>query len=476
MENSKPTLWAGDNFKMNNRLTEDNLNRLALGIIEKNGCSYSEALNILGTLKLYVNCGEAIRRSASLQASLLTIVNTGKRAFLGGVNVVMPNDVVAIIPWPFSATLNDAVTGLGAAIVSEAEIGNNFAIHLGLQASIDENSIEVICNGWVGGISNGIDKTNVCQDVDFGLGGVLGGAIAVSAVFMRQTHINPAACDTSTGISLWRPDLIWVSKDAQGPQLKYLPKKAWLLGLGHLGQAYSWTLSLMPYSKPEDFKLLIQDFDRITDGNYSAGLLADKQNTTLRKTRHCAQWLEAFGFEVTITERKYDSNTVRTNEEPYLALCGFDNAKSRHFLEGSGFDLVVESALGNRVSDFDAIITHTFPGANKKPSDIWADETDYKLNEFLIDAMEKEVKKEECGVLVTNLASKAMSASFVGAVASALVISEVLRALHAGLRFESIVVRLRSIKNIRTSALGQYSTELGRNGFASVAPFEQVRQ
>ena len=128
------------------------------------------------------------------------------------------------------------------------------------------------------------------------------------------------------------------------------------------------------------------------------------------------------------------------------------------------------------MSDFDSIITHTFPGANKRPSDIWENETKNNVSEALIDAMQKEVKKEECGVLVTNLASKAMSASFVGAIASALVVSEVLRALHGGVRFESIVVRLRSLKNVRTSAIGEYSTELGRNGFTMAAHVEQVRQ
>lgn len=461
---------------MNTNLTEDNLNRLALGIIEKNKCTYQDALKILGSLKLHVKCGEAIRKSVSLQAALLTIVNTGKRAFLGGVNVAMPNGVDFAIQWPFSANLNKAVTELGGIIVSETEIGKSFSIHLGLPGSIDENSIEVLCNGWTGGISSGIDKINVNQDVDFALGGILGGAIAVSAVFMKQTNINPSSCDQSAGVSLWRPDLSWTSEEAQGPKLKYLPKRVWLLGLGHLGQAYAWTLSLLPYAKPEDFNPLLQDFDRITDGNYSAGLLTDKQNTTPRKTRHCANWLETFGFTVTITERKYDSKTIRTDEEPYLALCGFDNAKSRLPLEGSGFDLVVESAIGSGVSDFDSIITHTFPGANKKPSDIWGNDTENKISEVLIDAMQKEVKKEECGVLATNLASKAMSASFVGAVASALVISEVLRALHGGVRFESIVVRLRSLNNIRTSILGDYSAELGRNGFIAAAHVEQVRQ
>ncbi len=463
---------------MNTSLTEDNLNRLALGIIEKNKCSYQDALKILGSLKLYVKCGESIRKSVSLQAALLTIVNTGKRAFLGGVNVAMPDDVALVLPWPFSSNLNTAVRDLGATVISETEIGKNFSIHLGLPASIDDNSIEVVCNGWNGGISNGIDKINLSQNVDFALGGILGGAIAVSAVFMKQTNLNPSSCDHSNGVSLWRPDLSWTSVEAQGPKLKYLPKRVWLLGLGHLGQAYAWTLSMMPYAKPEDFNPLLQDFDRITDGNYSAGLLTDKQNSSPRKTRHCANWLETFGFVTTITERKYDSTTIRTDEEPYLALCGFDNAKSRLPLEGSGFDLVVESAIGSGVSDFDSIITHTFPGANKTPSDIWGDETEnnININEALIDAIQNEVKKEECGVLVTNLASKAMSASFVGAVASALVVSEVLRALHGGLRFESIVVRLRSLKNIRTSILGDYSTELGKNGFIMADHVEQVRQ
>lgn len=461
---------------MNTNLTEDNLNRLALGIIEINKCSYQEALKILGSLKLYVKCGESIRKSVSLQAALLTIVNTGKRAFLGGVNVAIPSDVALLLPWPFSANLNTAVKDLGATDISEKEIGKNFSIHLGLPASIDNNSIEVVCNGWSGGISNGIDKINLDQEVDFALGGILGGAIAVSAVFMKQTNINPSLCDNSNGISLWRPDLNWTSVEAQGPKLKYLPKKVWLLGLGHLGQAYAWTLSMMPYAKPEDCNPLLQDFDRITEGNYSAGLLVNRQNSMFRKTRHCANWLETFGFEVTITERKYDSNTIRTGEEPYLALCGFDNAKSRLLLEESGFDLVVESAIGSEVSDFDSIITHTFPGANKRPSDIWEDENENNISEALIDAMQKEVKKEECGVLVNNLASKAMSASFVGAAASSLVVSEILRALHGGVRFESVVVRLRSLKNIRTSAIGEYSTELGRNGFTMAAQIEQVQQ
>lgn len=467
MENHKSHRRTGKPFKMNTNLTEDNLNRLALGIIEKNKCSYQDSLQILGSLKLYVKCGDAIRKSVSLQAALLTIVNTGKRAFLGGVNVAMPNDVDLVSPWPFSTNLNQAVINLGGTIVSEAEIGNNFSIHLGLPASIEENSIEVVCNGWIGGISNGIDKIDLKQEVDFALGGILGGAIAVSSIFMRQTNINPSLCDHSTGISLWRPDLNWTSAEAQGPVLDYLPKRFWLLGLGHLGQAYAWTISMLPYAKPDDCSFLLQDFDKVTDGNYSAGLLTDRQTTTPRKTRHCATWLESFRFTVTITERKYDSNTIRTDEEPYLALCGFDNAESRLPLEGTGFDLVVESAIGDGVSDFDSIITHTFPGANRKPSDLWGEQSEKNINEALIDAMQKEVRKEECGVLVTNLASKAMSASFVGAVASTLVIGEVLRGLHGGMRYGSIVLRLRSIRNIRTSSLGEYSIELSKNGFIS---------
>ncbi|MEP7127882.1 MAG: hypothetical protein ABI729_03400, partial [Chitinophagales bacterium] len=62
---------------------EDNLNRLATGIMTKYNCSYSVAIDKLNEFSLYLDCGDKIGASPSLQAALLTAINTGNRAFLG---------------------------------------------------------------------------------------------------------------------------------------------------------------------------------------------------------------------------------------------------------------------------------------------------------------------------------------------------------------------------------------------------------
>src|SRR5882724_11105733 len=80
--------------------TENSFCRLSRAIIERHGCTYAEALHILGGLRLNLVCGEEIHCSASLQAALLTAVNAGKRSFLGGVSVSLPARVANLLPWP----------------------------------------------------------------------------------------------------------------------------------------------------------------------------------------------------------------------------------------------------------------------------------------------------------------------------------------------------------------------------------------
>jgi len=35
----------------------------------------------------------------------------------------------------------------------------------------------------------------------------------------------------------------------------------WLIGLGHLGQAYLRALGLLPFARPQDLSLILQDID-----------------------------------------------------------------------------------------------------------------------------------------------------------------------------------------------------------------------
>ena len=91
------------------KLSEDTFNRLSLGIIEKQNCSPEDAMQKLESLSIYLVCGDKIKISLPLQAALITAVNTGKRAFLGGVYIQMPPDTLCLLPWSQAKTFNEMV-------------------------------------------------------------------------------------------------------------------------------------------------------------------------------------------------------------------------------------------------------------------------------------------------------------------------------------------------------------------------------
>jgi hypothetical protein len=168
--------------------------------------------------------------------------------------------------------------------------------------------------------------------------------------------------------------------------------------------------------------------------------MCNEENVGIHKTRICAEWLEARGFQPIICERPFDSKTKVSKGEPTIACCGFDVAEPRRILEGAGFRLIVECALGGDTSRFDKIVLHTFPDARRKPDEIWTFSTELPLDPQLVEALKQE---GDCGIIAESLARKAISSSFVGAVAGALVASEIIRALHEGQRFELVQTQLR---------------------------------
>lgn len=452
------------------KLDTDTFNRLSLSIIEKDKCSPKEAIDKLQSLQLNLVCTEALKTSLPLQAALLTAINTGKRAFLGGVHVKMPPKVKCLLPWPDNKYLNEIVVELGASISDEVN-NENFSLKFGLPGSIDDNSMQVVCNDWQAGILTNGESVSFEQTGTIPTAGIFTGGLAVFLAFLKMSAINISACDNSTGISLWRPDLHWLDSNAKGPQVKFLPTKYWILGLGHLGQAYLWNIGLLPYSPSQIATILLQDDDIIVKANLSAGLLCEVLHTGLYKTRVCSFWLEDRGFQTIITERRFDDNTKRINEEPFIALCGFDSALSRLPLENAGFDLVVETGLGSSLSTFDMIALHTFPNASKTPDEIWGseDHTKSHINEAVYDIL-KDMSDEECGIIPLTISGKSISASFVGACSGALVVAELLRGLHNGMRYDKIAIQLRDIANRKAIVhkKGSYTLEHSRNGFIAI--------
>jgi hypothetical protein len=292
---------------------------------------------------------------------------------------------------------------------------------------------------------------------------MLAAALAVNEAFLYVSGHAGVAGRRAVGLSLWdpAPTCDWLGGTVTEPALSLLPARLWLIGLGHLGQAYLWALGLLPFARPQDLSLVLQDIDIITPSTESTSILSDATLINIKKTRAMAAWAERRGFSTAIHERLFDASFRRQDDEPTVALCGLDNGAGRQALDQVGFDFVVEAGLGRGHRDFRAVRLHTLP-ASRPASQIWrggqaddqvADRPAYK-------GMLASGALDRCGV--TLLAGKAVGAPFVGCAAATLALSEVLRLLHGGALHELIDLDLKAPE--------YRSTVLTEQGFSALNP------
>jgi hypothetical protein len=368
------------------------------------------------------------------QATLLTAVALGRRVFLGGVFVHLEADAPRLPPLPLSRTLSQAVVQLGGQIVSDSLPDSLPHVHIGGNRRARSRPFEIrtLCFGWRGGIVP-IDLPDERDGNTLVLAGMLAAGLAVNEAFLYVRGETGLAGQRAVGLSLWdlSPEMEWLSAPITEPAMTLLPARLWMLGLGHLGQAYLWALGLLPYAEPNALELVLQDIDIITPSTESTSILSDGPLVNQKKTRVMAAWAEARGFSTSIQERRFAVGFRRQDEEPSILLCGLDNALGRRALDSAGFDFVVEAGLGRGYQDFRTLRLHTLP-ASRAAVDIWPVTVDSAVT-IAAPAYTKLLHDgtvDRCGM--TLLAGKAVGAPFVGAVAATLVIAEVLRLLHGG--------------------------------------------
>jgi hypothetical protein len=455
---------------MNEELTAKNVNRLALGLARHRRIQIREAEAILRSLTLKLVIDVASCRSVAFQAALLTAFNTGNRAFLGGVSVEMPADVKLLLPLSGFRSLNEALQITG---FTPKRIANpSQIIYFGHSpVNPESNSCRADCDGWRGAVS-GFDNSaefKYGQSDDIAPGGILAGALAVHRCFLKAAGIPARSLEAPLGLSLWSPGDDWHNPASTSPLLHNLPNQFWVLGLGHLGQAFLWNLAMLPFPNRNDVRFLLQDFDAIEDGNFSSGLLCNAGLVGRKKTRHCAGWLDDLGFQTTISERKYTEHDRRTEDDPKIALCGFDRGRPRSFLGKTGFDLIVECGLGDTLADFDQIHTHTFPSEHNSPEELWGHFLDgpKRIDEKDLTLFSEE--KQACGQIAIDMAGKAVSTSFVGAMAGSLVVAELLRVFNGGQSVEEQFVTPRNMVDaeFRRAARANGIADLAKLGFTS---------
>jgi hypothetical protein len=428
----------------------DELHRLVkLAMDTGEAADLDEAKKIFAGYRLAIAVGPELAASAAHQAALLTMVNAGERSLLGGVEVAgLDADMPCLLPLPGAGKLADIVTAFGGRIVTSPTPGIPLAV-LGDGAFAGERhplAIRTSFAGWCGGVAPVASGIRHAETDTLTVAAVLAGALTVTEVFQFLRRSNAAAGRRAVGLSLWRPELDWRDPAAIGPAIQRLPSAAWLIGLGNLGQAYLWTLSLLPYQTPADVCLVLQDFDFMAKSNCSTSLLTTTALIGQKKARAMAAWAELRGFKTVIIERPFGANFRVTADEPPVALCGVDNAQARACLEEVGFSRVIEAGLGKGTSDFLALRLHGFPGP-RRAREIWNDtgETASDTPKLDLPAYQALAAKgaDRCGL--TSLAGRTVGAPFVGAVAASLVIAELIRLANGAHTYDFFDGHLRAL-------------------------------
>ncbi|WP_420443040.1 hypothetical protein [Candidatus Poriferisodalis sp.] len=439
-----------------NSVGRDELNRTAKILLDGNQASdIAEAYRRLEDLVLQIELGPGIAADLAAQAALLTALNAGRRAMLGGVEVTIADNPQLTLPWARGRTLVDAIEEFGGTVVDGLDLDRptlRIAMPPRSHQGRRELQLDLTWNGWCGGVTETADAGR-CEPA-IPLAGVVAGALGVSEVFQHMVG-SPVAGRRTVGLSLWRPDLDWRPPGALGPTLQYLPSGVWLLGLGHLGQANAWSIGCLPYEHPEELEVFLVDFDVVVKANWSTGLLTKRADIGRLKTRMVQQCLEVLGHRTRLVERRFDDRTVPHLQEPKLALAGFDKPEPRRAL-GKKFCRVVDAGLGAGSTDYLDMLIHSFP-SQLTPESAFPDTE--PVERQLVPAYEAEIghcidKGEQpgdahCGVV--ELAGATAAASFVGAIAGALNVAELLRILHDGQHYASINLDLRSPGSILTA-------------------------
>lgn len=417
---------------MNAFTPADTLHRLAKRAMDNGSArSREEAEALLRGYRIAITVDDTAAADRHHQTAILTAVALGRRVFLGGVTVAGNLDVPLVTPLPFGTTLAQAVTAIGGILSSTPagvpvmRVGNNPA------ESMAGFCVRLVYAGWRGGVvPNNAEGIAADAGMPMALAPMLAAALGVNEAFLHLSGEMPSAGRRCVGFSLLDlADPNWLDAGTPDPALRYLPTQLWLIGLGHLGQAFLFALGLLPYQHPSDLRLLLQDDDIITPSTESTSILTDATMVGKKKTRAMAAWADRRGFATTLTERLFDQHTRRQQHEPAIALCGLDNAAGRRQLDLAGFDFVAEAGLGRGHADFRSMLIHTLPG-EVPAAKLWksVDAAEGTIDAAAYRKLQEDGSLDRCGV--TLLAGKAVGAPFVGATAATIVIAQVLRLLH----------------------------------------------
>ena len=413
----------------------DTFSRISKLFIDTQQLSPEGASERRAACRIDLICGPEVVRSRTLQAAVATAIRTAARCYPGAVGLIASPEVR-------EALQKTRTVELPAAPAHDRP-GPRYTIAFG-STRVDACAMQVSFNGWTARVAPAVDGRLEEREAN-PLAGVLAGSLAVSESFLNFAGVVHDATHRSVALSLWQPH---ASAPDAGPELEYLPSRAWLAGLGHLGQAYAWAYAWLPWgSCDERPELWLVDDDKLVDANLETGVLSERNRLGDYKTRIVSAWLEARAIRTRIIERRFGAGVQPQAEEPQLLLGGVDRNLARHIL-ASARGRLVDAGLGATASNFDTIALRDWPNP-RSADELWPIDIDTApAVERLADGNPAyaALSSDRCGRV--RLAERAVGVPFVGAASAAFAWAQPLRELHGGEHVSDLKLKLASPRDI----------------------------
>lgn len=437
------------------------INRVALAIAEKHNLDVEDAVEKMNQSSIYLIADESIKDSFSIQLAFLTTVNITQRVFLGGVNCRLPANTPNLLKLD-SLNFNDLATSFGGINAEVDPTKKDIKILFGIEC-FDEFCIESVSSGWRGGVNFYNQKRIVpeASNSKISLGPIVSASMVCYHAFSKVFQINDDGIDLNSGISLWNLNSgeDWHKSENEGPEKPYLPRNIWTLGLGHLGQAYLWTLAFMPFENPDQVQILLQDADIVQPENIGSQVLCSEQNIIKPKTRACMIFLEGLNFRTQIIEKPFikgDCEQEWAENYPFI-LNGVDNVKTRKSINKASFKLFLDGATNGKFDLFDSFTMRNISFIQSDPEIIWPQEKEEDVI-FHKNLYQKYEKTHQCG----KMANIGISTPFVGLFSSTIVIAELVRSINQGRKYSIVSLQLRDLSSMEAIESGKYGKELMR--------------
>ncbi|MCH9779911.1 MAG: ThiF family adenylyltransferase [Alphaproteobacteria bacterium] len=219
----------------------------------------------------------------------------------------------------------------------------------------------VVYQGWTGGVTkNSNPDFDAKKDGQvFPLSPLVAAALAVG--YLHQHCFNVASSQLHNEsvfinlLTLTQDSTI----DKSSTQNLVMPEvPIWIVGLGHLGQAYCWSLiCLHQLGNVKLPKLILQDDDTVSPANFSTSLLVSEgslENRTdpLMKTDLCHTAIGKSIEESMVSvksEMLLDSNFPKDTANMHV-FCGVDNLNARRLLARRHNGVLFNAGLGGKQS------------------------------------------------------------------------------------------------------------------------------